>query len=617
MHLRLLACLLLMSLAVPGTSLPVAPTRSLQDAAREAEPGLTYGQGEPSSPPKTLVFSATPDNIIAHAEEWQRLGIDGFFLNKVVREWSDDVWATDGKPWTIGESDETFQKTKQANAVCRELGMETFLKIAFDNHFEWFNDTAWQRIENNFRQFGVFARDSGCTGIALDIEYINEQYAFDWEGYSYDGYSRRDLVAQIRKRMTGAIQALFDEFPDVVLLTLPEQGLTLGAHIQAAWIEEAARRDAPGGVHCCSEYTYRNANIRYVLGHAWARTEVFHRLLSERGWDYWRERCSIAAGVWPFGFSQDKVYAPGMSVDEFSQAYAGSLMISRRYNWIYSHHGGDVIVGGGLEQYGGEAVFGDHLHAMARKDVVATPKLRALAEQVRHLRLGDYSKDLGVVPAMSFMGPHDLPLVRLIPASNRARQEIEDGWHVALDHLNGADLSLREHYGTRTHWMLLGPFPAASRLDGHDAVYPPEEGIDLHGEYDGAGGTIRWSEYRQAGQLASVDLTRVFDHTENVCAYALCYVTSPEERHVHLRIGTNDSGKLWIGDELVYDYPHEGAAFLDRDIVPVTLPKGPTPILIKISNGGKNWGFVFRVTDTDGHPASGLRFSVANPDHPE
>ena len=93
----------------------------------------------------------------------------------------------------------------------------------------------------------------------------------------------------------------------------------------------------------------------------------------------------------------------------------------------------------------------------------------------------------------------------------------------------------------------------------------------------------------------------------------MCYVTSPEERQVQIRLGTNDAGKMWVGNDLVLDYPYEGTALLDREVVPVTLPAGTTPILLKISNGQLNWGFVFRITDLDGRPAEGLRFSLEKP----
>jgi len=294
----------------------------------KAKPAVAYGTLPGFPLPKTIVFSVGPDEIIADAQAWQQHGVSAFFLDFVARNWSSDVWATDGEPWTIGASDKTFQKTKQATAVARRLGSEVFLKVAFDHPFEWFNDTAWSQIENNFRQFAIFARDSGCDGIAIDIEYIGEQYDYGWSGYDYKGYSRADLFKKVQRRMTGVGRVLYQEFPDMVLLTFPESGLSLGTAIQVAWIEEAARRRAPGGVHYCTESTYRNPNVRYMLGQAGLCNEQFHRLLTPRAWKYWQERCSIVAGVWPLGFDYQNTHNPGLSPEEFRQGLAASLMVS-------------------------------------------------------------------------------------------------------------------------------------------------------------------------------------------------------------------------------------------------------------------------------------------------
>ena len=49
---------------------------------------------------------------------------------------------------------------------------------------------------------------------------------------------------------------------------------------------------------------------------------------------------------------------------------------------------------------------------------------------------------------------------------------------------------------------------------------------------------------------------------------------------------------------------------LDRDIISVTLRRGTTPILIKATNGEKNWGFVFRITDLAGRPIPELKLSA-------
>ncbi len=575
-----------------------------------SEPGLQYGHVEELPLPKTILFSAGPDHILADAEEWARRGVRAFFMDFVAREWSSDIWARDGKPWAIGESDETFQTAKQANALCQRIGSETFLKIAFDNEFEWFNDLAWGQAYHNFRQFAIFARDTGCTGMALDIEYVNEQYSFDWEGYAYDGYTRHDLVEKIRKRMTKVIQILYDEFPDMIFLTFPEQGLSLGQHIHVAWIEEAARRNAPGGIHYCTEYTYRNPNIRYMFGHAWVCNDLFHRLLSKKAWRYWQEHCSIAAGLWPFGFNYENVYEPGMPLDEYRQGYAASLMMSSRYNWIYSHNCREQLVGRDLDQYDGEPGLQAYLDVHAKREVVTTPRYVTLARELRQMKVRDYAKDLGLVPFVSFAGPSDVPGVRLMPAAVCDPQEIDRAWNVALAYFQGGDLNLREHFQTQTHWMVTGPFANPEGFVGHRTVYPPETEIDLSAQYDGLGGKGRWQEHKQTGSLASVDFTKVFSPTEHVCAYALCYVTSATERDVLIRLGTNDSGKLWVGGELVFDYPLEGTPFLDREIIPVALPAGTTPILLKICNGQLNWGFVFRITEPDGTPARGLEIGV-------
>jgi len=590
---------------------PVPASETLQKpASTVAEPGMTYGQSPDLPLPKTILFTGEPAQLINDAEEWSQRGIQGFFLNRIAREWADDIWATDGKPWTIGEADETFQKTKAVNKICQKIGSETFLKIAFDHCFDWFDEIAWQKINNNFRQFAIFARESGCTGIALDIEYINEQYDFNWEGYTYEGYSRQDLVSTIRQRMQKVAAIMYNEFPGMVFLTFPEQSLRLGAHIHVAWIEEAARRNAPGGIHYCTEYTYRNPNIRYMLGHAWACNEVFKRILSENAWRYWVDKCTIAAGVWPFGFNYQDSYAPGMELEDFRQGIAAALMLSKKYNWIYSHNCREQLIGRDLDKYTGDADLNAYLKVIADREIVLEPKYIKVARDLRTMKLRDYSAELRLVPTVCFAGPRDLLDVQLTPVATYNRDEAEQAWKLALAYFNGEKIDLQQTYATHTHWMLIGPFPNNRDFVGHHTSYPPETEIDLKATYNGINGPVTWQEYKPQGAWATVDLKQVFTPTEFVCAYALCYVTSPSERQVQIRIGTNDSGKLWLGGKLIYDYSYEGTAILDRDIIQTILPKGTTPILIKVCNGEVNWGFVFRITDTEGRIMDDVRYST-------
>lgn len=602
-------------------ALPPAAEESQKTLPRSVRPpennqnielGLSYGTVPDLPLPKTILFSASPDEIIADAEEWARHGVSAFFMDYIAREWSTDIWGCDGKPWTIGESDEFFQKAKKANEICKRIGSETFLKIAFDNYFEWFNDIAWQHINHNFRQFAIFARETGCTGIALDIEYCYQQYRFDWPGYDYVGYTRADLVKKVHDRMTEVMRILYDEFPDMVFLTFPEASLSLSMVIHSAWLEEAARRNAPGGFHYCTEGTYRRPNIRYMFAHAWTINEMFEHVLSKRALAYWRKHGSIAAGVWPFGFDYENAMEPGMSLEQFQQAYAASLMMSPRYNWIYSHNARELLIGRAVSSYKGTADIPAYLRVIVDRQVVTTPKYVAIAKQLRSNQIGDLRDELGLVPILQTTAPMEYMRVEALPASTALRNQslIDKLWSLGIRGYKGETIDLRPVLRTQTEWLVIGPFPSDPDWSGHAAVYPPEKQINLQDTYEGVNGPVKWQEYKRSAPFVSVDLKKAFSTSDMVTAYALCFVRADRPTKGQIRISTNDMGKAWFGGKLIYDYPYEGNAYLDRDVIDVTFATEPTPLLVKVTNGIGNWAFLCRFTDENGSPLEGLHVSL-------
>ena len=52
----------------------------------KAEPAVTYGALPGFSLPKTIIFSVSPDEIIADAQAWQQHGVNAFFLDFVAEE---------------------------------------------------------------------------------------------------------------------------------------------------------------------------------------------------------------------------------------------------------------------------------------------------------------------------------------------------------------------------------------------------------------------------------------------------------------------------------------------------------------------------------------------------
>ena len=600
---RLLAGILFFGLCV-GNTVAQEPEKVTIDQT------VTYGKKADFALPKTIIFSVSPDKLAADAQEWSKHGVQAFFLDDVARDWSSDIWAKDNKPWTIGASDETFQKAQKATAAVRPFGGEVFLKVAYDHFLEWFNDTAWQRIENNFRQFAIFARDSGCTGIALDIEYVGDQFQYAWEGYDYKGYTREDLFRKVQERSTRIMTILYDEFPDMVFLTFPESGFSLGTAIHAAWIEVAAQRNAQGGVHYCTESTYRMPDIRFMLSNAAMINQLFERVLSDRAKSYWQSKCSIVTGVWPFGFNYQTVHAPGMTLEALRQGYASSLMVSSRYNWIYGHNCVEQLVGHNLDAYTGKPGLDAYLKVFTDREIITTPKYLDLACEVRAMKTPDTTRITGMTPMLSFAGPEDMPRLKPQPTKQYKAEDNERNWKFALDYYHGRDANLQALFNAQRHWMVIGPFPNAEPFAGHDTVYGPERELKGDASYDGIAGKVAWKEFEATGAHVSVDLKKIITPSDHATAYALCYVTSPERRKVQVRLGANDAVKLWIGGKLLVNAVGPRTVYPDDIVVKTTLPKGTTPILFKISNNLGNWGFMFRITDDKGKTFDDLTFSI-------
>lgn len=575
--------------------------------AKQEVPGLNFGVVSDLPLPKTLLYSVTPDELLADGQAWIDLGYGGFFLTGVAGEWSADVWAADGAPWTVGESDETLQKVRRATAACDAKGAEVFLTSAFSHPFDWFDDVAWQHIEERFRQMAVFARVSGCTGLAIDIEYIHQQYHFNWEGYTYDGYTRSDLVEAMRRRMTGVAEAMYDAFPEMVLLTLPESMATLGSHVQNAWLEEAARRNAPGGLHVCTEYTYRRPNPRFMLGHAWMINDLFERTLSPRAFRYWREHGSTSGGIWTFGEDPDDFHGVPSSPGEFRQAFAASLMGSSRYNWIYSHNARPWMIGRESKEVPRPDGLEVYTDIVRKREVITNPEYVRIAQSIRKAEKADYEKVLGLTIVPTMAGPREELEVGLMPVplyepslQSSLREPL---WDLGLKLLRGEDIDRGKALGTQREWQLTGPFDNKANR-GFDTVYPPEQGIDLAAKYDTPNGPVGWMAWQAPAKEASINLASIFQPADDAVAYALCYLESDTEQVVHLRVGANDGWKLWVGGELVMSYADNGRIILDREVIPVTLKPGKTPVLLKVCNIKKDWGFIFRVTTPDGKPWS-------------
>ncbi len=99
-----------------------------------------------------------------------------------------------------------------------------------------------------------------------------------------------------------------------------------------------------------------------------------------------------------------------------------------------------------------------------------------------------------------------------------------------------------------------------------------------------------------------LDLAKVCDPADHALTYARFFVTSPDERRVTLRLGSDDWLALWVDRQEYLRKRVHRAAQPDQEIVEVPLKPGRNEILLKIANVDGAFGAFARVSD----PKDGL-----------
>jgi hypothetical protein len=546
------------------------------------------------SRPHTLLFSSiTPEYLKDTATDFKVTGFDGFLLAGIMRNWSDDIWAADGDAATRGENDKTFQRVKACNEQCLKNGItENFVKVAFYKHVPlWTDDTAWQEVNENFRQAARFAKLSGCRGIALDIEYVGQQYDLDWEGYDYKGYSKDDLRMAAVKRGRDLTRAMLQSYPDMVFLTLPE-GIyfygPLATDLFVGMVQGMAEADAPGGLHLLTERSYQMVSTVGLIHYAHGLESDILQKLDRLSVRYWKDKCSIVLGGWPLGYYREILDESGKRLgysgrvekfgnkivgsyadkssnyppEDFRNQYAGMLLACKRYCWIYGH--GATwwqFTKADATKYGkvGNSILPvderlDDFKTVLRKKWMPTGQLLEIGRNVRQRKTGDFLETLNFVKT----------------------------------------------------FKIIGPF-GGKNSDTFNKVFPPEQEFNFNASYTASSGRVKWRN-ASVDEKGYLDFVKFFSPSDWVCAYAYCKVISPKATTAQLRIGTNDTVTLWFNGQKMLSKNIERTAAPDSDIIPVNLKKGENTILIKVCNTELNWGLYLRITNRSGQFLEGLKF---------
>jgi hypothetical protein len=137
----------------------------------------------------------------------------------------------------------------------------------------------------------------------------------------------------------------------------------------------------------------------------------------------------------------------------------------------------------------------------------------------------------------------------------------------------------------------------------------------------GRDGAVRWFTWFSHDPRGVVNTRSVFGFlaADNMSMHMVAWLHSDEEREVVLNVGHNDGVVVRVGDSVVLDKPDLPAVpnrgfhrdrYQFEESVPVTVSEGATRIAATIIAGKDSWRFCFRVTDNDGYPVQGVRYTI-------
>lgn len=157
-------------------------------------------------------------------------------------------------------------------------------------------------------------------------------------------------------------------------------------------------------------------------------------------------------------------------------------------------------------------------------------------------------------------------------------------------------------------WQIVGPFPGDGAFDKD---FGAEKKVDLNKTFDVMDNKkARWKTVTTDAQNGYMNLLQQYDGKENSAAYALIYVKSPTARKAWMTAGSDDGLKMWINNKNIISNNAARAANPGDEQKEVDLKEGWNEVLLKVTQGGGDWGYYFDLQTLDKKPMTDLEWAA-------
>jgi len=151
-----------------------------------------------------------------------------------------------------------------------------------------------------------------------------------------------------------------------------------------------------------------------------------------------------------------------------------------------------------------------------------------------------------------------------------------------------------------TDWEYCGPYTqAVGGKSIFDSEFEPEKNA----------AKVKWQPVPLSayGNPPGVVLFEKIYGGDNRAAYLRTKVHSPADMDVELQVGSDDGVKCWVNGELVHKNNASRPVRPHEDKAKAKLKKGLNTFMMKVSQGGGQWGGCARIRDADGNSIEGLK----------
>lgn len=164
------------------------------------------------------------------------------------------------------------------------------------------------------------------------------------------------------------------------------------------------------------------------------------------------------------------------------------------------------------------------------------------------------------------------------------------------------DTDLQALLGIIGRWWVVGPFDLGDHNEGWQTNYIGEPNVNVVARYMSGKTRRQWKHVETQDSQGRIDLRATIADRDNCIGYAYTEIELDKPVDAVLLLGVDDSEKIWVNENKIFEQFTARPLRVDQDRVPVHLKAGSNAILLKLYQNTQGWEFCVRIVTADGQP---------------